>query len=77
MFFNRKNVSKILLLLATATPWVLPMQSTQASDLTLSDVGNLMQRPKWLPELPKIETSGFAPDTAIYLALRKRIVIHR
>lgn len=74
MFFNRKNVSKILLLLATATPYVLPMQSTQASELTLSDVGNLMQRPKWLPELPKIETGGFAPDTAIYLALRKRIV---
>lgn len=77
MFFNRKNISKILLLFATATPWVLPMQSTQASDLTLSDVGNLMQRPKWLPELPKIETSGFAPDTAIYLALRKRIVNQR
>lgn len=74
MFFNRKNISKILLVVATATPWIATTQSSHASDLTLSDVGNLMQRPKWLPELPKIETSGFAPDTAVYLALRKRII---
>lgn len=77
MFFNRKNVSKILLLVSATAPLILPIQSVQASDLTLTDVGNLMQRPKWLPELPKIETSGFAPDTAIYLALRKRILVQR
>lgn len=77
MFFNRKNVKKILLLASAAAPLLLPMQTVQASELTLTDVGNLMQRPKWLPELPQIETSGFAPDTAVYLALRKRIIVQR
>ena len=77
MFLNRKNVSKIILLVAATAPWLMPMQTVQASDLTLTDVGNLMQRPKWLPELPNIETSGFAPDTAKYIALRKRILEKR
>ena len=78
MFLNRKNISKIILLMATSAPWLMPMHSAQAaSNMTLADVGNLMQRPKWLPELPNIETSGFAPDTAKYVALRKRIIQQR
>lgn len=77
MFFNGKYIHKILLLASVVAPVLLPIQTVQASDLTLTDVGNLMQRPKWLPELPNIETSGFAPDTAVYVALRKRIIVQR
>lgn len=78
MFLNRKNVSKIILLVATTAPWLMPIQTAQAArDMTLTDIGNLMERPKWLPELPNIETSGFAPDTAKYLALRKSIMEKR
>lgn len=77
MFFNRENVKKILLLASVVSPLLLPVQSVNSSEMTLSDIGNLMQRPSWLPELPKIETSGFAPDTAIYLALRKKIIVQR
>lgn len=44
------------------------------SAMGLPEVSNIIQRPKWLPELPAIDTKGFAPDTAVYLSVRKKIL---
>lgn len=34
----------------------------------------ILERPSWLPELPKINSSGFATDTSVYLEMRKRVI---
>lgn len=72
MIFKRKAFLQILLFSSCIAPLILDT-SAQAADLSLPEISNIIQRPKWLPELPQIDTSGFAPDTAIYLSLRKRI----
>ncbi|WP_436658773.1 tetratricopeptide repeat protein [Acinetobacter sp. P1(2025)] len=34
----------------------------------------LLERPSWLPELPTMDNSKFAPDSVIYTKLRKRLL---
>ena len=46
----------------------------QAAPSTSLDSNKLLERPKWLPELPKINTEGFAPDSTVYAQLRKRLL---
>ena len=69
LLINRKLVASLFL----SVPILLSTNAI-ADDMTLTEIGGLMKRPDWLPELPKLETMGFAPDTAIYLKLRKRII---
>lgn len=45
-----------------------------ANTTTAPSSDKLLDRPSWLPELPKINTRGFAPDSTVYLELRKRIL---
>lgn len=75
MFFNEKYIHKILLLASVVAPVLLPMQTVQASDLTLTDVGNLMQRPKWLPTQHR--NKWFCSRHAVYVATKKRIIVQR
>lgn len=56
--------------LFTSAAIAAPPASAPSSD-------KLLERPKWLPELPKINTEGFAPDSTVYVELRKRILEKR
>jgi TPR repeat protein len=39
-----------------------------------ANTNKLIERPKWMPELPKINNKTYAPDSVIYNDLRKRII---
>lgn len=45
-----------------------------ANTTTAPSSDKLLDRPTWLPVLPKINTRGFAPDSTVYVELRKRIL---
>lgn len=73
MLFKLRGLKNRFLPIVLILPFAIST-TAYAERMSLTDIGNLMDRPSWLPELPKIETSGFAPDTAVYLKLRKQIL---
>lgn len=69
MFIQKKN-----LLTCFALGLALATGTTAHAIATAPSSDKILDRPSWLPELPKINTRGFAPDSTVYLELRKRIL---
>lgn len=70
MFIQKKNLITSLTLGLS----LLFGTTVQANETAAPSSDKLLDRPSWLPELPKINTRGFAPDSTVYLELRKRVI---
>lgn len=69
---NIKKDLSALTIISALSIMALPVASNAQATQQSSD--KLLERPSWLPELPKINTEGFAPDSTVYIGVRKRIL---
>lgn len=70
MFIQKKNlITSFLLGIA-----LVAGSSAHANTPIAPSSDKILERPSWLPELPKLNTRGYAPDSTVYIELRKRIL---